>query len=125
MLKLADLGGEIEVYLKVNSGMNRLGFRSRACARRTTRCACTGRCARCTLMTHFADADGAGGVKAQLAWLEEMARPIEGLAHAHALARQLRGADPLIPRRAATGCGRASCSTAARRSPTRARRSSS
>src|SRR5512145_1797972 len=26
MLRLADLGGEIEVYLKVNSGMNRLGF---------------------------------------------------------------------------------------------------
>src|SRR3970282_1258255 len=26
MLRLADLGGEIDVYLKVNSGMNRLGF---------------------------------------------------------------------------------------------------
>src|SRR5262245_7747506 len=26
LLKAADLGGEIEVYVKVNSGMNRLGF---------------------------------------------------------------------------------------------------
>jgi alanine racemase len=35
-----------------------------------------------TVMTHFADADGAAGVKAQLEWMEEMLREIEGLAQA-------------------------------------------
>jgi alanine racemase len=34
------------------------------------------------VMTHFADADGAAGVKAQLDWLEEMLKQIEGLAQA-------------------------------------------
>ncbi|HEX6692580.1 MAG TPA: alanine racemase [Burkholderiales bacterium] len=81
-LRAADLGGEIEVYLKVNSGMNRLGFavdglRAAYNALRMHR-----QVRKVSLMTHFADADGPGGVKAQLAWLEEMVRPIEGLAHA-------------------------------------------
>ena len=30
-----------------------------------------------TLMTHFADADGPGGIKAQLDWFNELTRPFE------------------------------------------------
>jgi alanine racemase len=35
-----------------------------------------------TAMTHFADADGPSGVKAQLDWFDQLTRPIEGLAQA-------------------------------------------
>ncbi|MDH4189204.1 MAG: alanine racemase [Betaproteobacteria bacterium] len=68
----------IDVYLKVNSGMNRLGFtvdsleaawqalRSNPCVRSVA------------LMTHFADADGPSGVQGQLDWFGEMIRPLEG-----------------------------------------------
>jgi alanine racemase len=82
LLKSAELGGEIDVYLKANSGMNRLGFTvdGLRAAYNTVRMHRQVRSV--TLMSHFADADGASGVKAQLGWLEEMARPIEGLAHA-------------------------------------------
>ena len=82
LLKAAELGGEIDAYLKVNSGMNRLGFtvENVRAAYNTVRMHRQVRSV--TLMTHFADADGASGVKGQLDWLEEMARPIEGLAKA-------------------------------------------
>jgi len=82
LLKAADLGGEIDVYVKANSGMNRLGFTvdGLRAAYNTVRMHPQVRSV--TLMTHFADADGVSGVRAQLDWLEEMARPIEGLAQA-------------------------------------------
>ena len=81
-LKAADVGAEIDVYIKLNSGMNRLGFTvdNLRAAYNTLRMHRQVRSI--TLMSHFADADGASGVEAQLAWLEEMARPIEGLAKA-------------------------------------------
>ena len=37
LLKAAELGGEIDVYLKVNSGMNRLGFTVEGLRRRLQR----------------------------------------------------------------------------------------
>jgi len=44
-----------------------------------------------TLMTHFADADGPGGIKAQLDWFEEMVKPFDAksrsLANSAALLR--------------------------------------
>jgi alanine racemase len=44
-----------------------------------------------TLMTHFADADGAGGIKAQLDWFNELTKPFEpgqrSLANSAALIR--------------------------------------
>ena len=82
LLKAADLGGEIEVYIKVNSGMNRLGFPVDGLRAAYNTLRMHRQVRKVSLMTHFADADGAGGVKAQLDWLEEMVRPIEGLAHA-------------------------------------------
>jgi alanine racemase len=82
LLKAADLGGEIEVYLKVNSGMNRLGFPVDGLRAAYNTVRMHRQVRKVALMTHFADADGPGGVKAQLDWLEEMVRPIEGLAQA-------------------------------------------
>src|SRR5688572_32366085 len=82
LLKAADLGGEIEVYLKVNSGMNRLGFPVEGLRAAYNTLRMHRQVRKVSLMSHFADADGPAGVKAQLAWLEEMVRPIEGLAQA-------------------------------------------
>jgi alanine racemase len=87
LLKAAELGGEIDVYLKANSGMNRLGFTVEGLRAAYNTVRMHRQVRSVTLMTHFADADGPSGVKAQLDWLEEMARPIEGLAKApHSLA---------------------------------------
>jgi alanine racemase len=91
MLKGSELPADIDVYLKVNSGMNRLGFtvdnlRLAYKAIRMHR-----RVKGLTLMTHFADADGPSGVKAQLDWFEELVRPFEtgqrSLANSAALIR--------------------------------------
>src|SRR4029450_11723732 len=62
MLAGAASSGELDVYLKANTGMNRLGFgadelRSAYAALRANR-----RVRDVTLMTHFADADGASGI---------------------------------------------------------------
>src|SRR5262245_377197 len=77
VLERSTLEAEIDVYLKVNSGMNRLGFgvdglRPAYNALRMHR-----QVRNITLMTHFADADGPSGVKAQLAWFEELVQPFD------------------------------------------------
>jgi alanine racemase len=82
LLKAAELGGEIDVYLKANSGMNRLGFTVEGLRAAYNSVRMHRQVRSVTLMSHFADADGPGGVQAQLQWLEEMVRPIEGLARA-------------------------------------------
>jgi alanine racemase len=93
LLKAAELGGEIDVYLKANSGMNRLGFTVDGLRAAYNTVRMHRQVRRVTLMSHFADADGASGVKAQLDWLEEMVRPIEGLAQA---ARSLANSAALV-----------------------------
>jgi len=82
MLRLTALAGEIEVYIKVNTGMNRLGFTVDNLRAAYNALRMHPQVGKLTVMTHFADADGPGGVKAQLAWFDEMTRPIEGLAQA-------------------------------------------
>ena len=80
----------LEVYLKVNSGMNRLGFgveslRAAVAALREMR-----QVRSVTLMTHFADADGASGVAAQLAWFRDLTKDFpapRSLANSAALIR--------------------------------------
>src|SRR5258706_5126522 len=65
-LERARLPKKIAVYAKVNTGMNRLGFAAeelRGVLRRLRDCPGVGEI---TLMTHFADADGKGGVRWQL-----------------------------------------------------------
>jgi alanine racemase len=64
MLERARLPAKVRVYAKLNTGMNRLGFAEAEFPRALARLrACAGDI---TLMTHFADADGARGVRWQL-----------------------------------------------------------
>lgn len=67
---LAGLGaGEMPmtVFLKVNTGMNRLGLAPDAVPATLDRLAAAPAVGEVVLMTHFADADGAAGIAAQLA----------------------------------------------------------
>ena len=90
MLEKAALNGPLDVYLKVNSGMNRLGFAVDNVRLAWNALAGNSRIASVTLMTHFADADGDGGVAAQLQWFNELTQPFEAprsLANSAALLR--------------------------------------
>jgi alanine racemase len=91
MLRLAELPGELDVYLKVNSGMNRLGFTVDNLRAAYNALRLHPQVGQITLMTHFADADGPGGIKAQLDWFDELTRPFEAgqrsLANSAALIR--------------------------------------
>ena len=67
MLERSRLAVPVPVWLKVNTGMNRLGFacdKARGIYDRLRACP---NVASISLMTHFADADGVGGVAAQSA----------------------------------------------------------
>jgi alanine racemase len=90
MLRLAALAGEIDVYVKANSGMNRLGFDAEnlRLAYNTVRMHAQVR--NVTLMTHFADADGASGVQGQLDRFNGLTQGLEAprsLANSAALIR--------------------------------------
>src|SRR5438874_9575137 len=63
---LAALRSPLDVYFKVNSGMNRLGFTAANVQSGYQALRAHPRVNTITLMTHFADADGATGVSAQL-----------------------------------------------------------
>ena len=66
MLETAKLRAPVDVYLKINTGMNRLGFsiaNAAGALQRLRNCAGVGAI---TLMTHFADADGERGVGEQM-----------------------------------------------------------
>ena len=90
MLRRTELAGEIDVYLKVNSGMNRLGFPVEGVRPAYDALRQHPRVRSVTLMTHFADADGASGVRAQLDGFDETTRGLEAprsLANSAALIR--------------------------------------
>jgi alanine racemase len=82
MLRLAALEREIDVYLKINTGMNRLGFTVENVRAAYNALRMHPQVRSVTAMTHFADADGTSGVKAQLDWFRELTGQIEGLAAA-------------------------------------------
>ncbi|RPH60100.1 MAG: alanine racemase, partial [Burkholderiales bacterium] len=63
----------IDVFLKLNSGMNRLGFRHDAFREAFARLARLTSVSRITLMTHFANADLAGGADEALGRFEAAA----------------------------------------------------
>lgn len=87
---LRSAAAPLDVYVKVNSGMNRLGFTSDNLRASVNALRETGRVRGMTLMTHFADADGAGGVRAQLEWFQDLTKDIAGprsLANSAALIR--------------------------------------
>jgi alanine racemase len=69
----------LSIYLKMNSGMNRVGYRPelyRAAWERARACATVGDIG---LMTHFAEADGPVGVRAQLTAFDRGTAGIEGI----------------------------------------------
>jgi alanine racemase len=75
ILKRTALAAEMDIYLKVNSGMNRLGFGPEGLRPAYNALRMHPRVRNIIFMTHFADADGAGGVKAQLDWFNELTQP--------------------------------------------------
>ena len=90
------------VFLKLNSGMNRLGFAPSAFRAAWARLNALPQVDEISLMTHFSDADGAGGVAAQLAVFERAAEGLDGersLANSAAVLRhaQLAAADWVRP----------------------------
>lgn len=62
MLEAVSPDVRVDVYLKVNTGMNRLGFAPSAARPALERLRSTGRARSITLMTHFANADGPEGI---------------------------------------------------------------
>ena len=66
-LEEARLSGPLPVYLKVNTGMNRLGFRPAEVPEILARLLRLSQVSSVTLMTHFAEADGERGIAGQLA----------------------------------------------------------
>ncbi|MEO8144511.1 MAG: alanine racemase [Betaproteobacteria bacterium] len=90
MLEKAGIEGQLDVYLKVNSGMNRLGFAVDNVRVAWNALEGNAGIASVTLMTHFADADGDNGIAAQLQWFNELTQPFEAprsLANSAALLR--------------------------------------
>ena len=90
MLEKARLPNRIAVVAKVNTGMNRLGFAAedlRGVLERLRDCPGVGEIA---LMTHFADADGKGGIRWQLERFEAATEGVDlpkSLANSAALLR--------------------------------------
>jgi len=66
------------VFLKMNSGMNRLGFRPGAYRSAWARLDALPQVDEITLMTHFSDADGPRGIAHQVAAFQEAARDLPG-----------------------------------------------
>ncbi len=70
MLEAASISAPIDVHLKFNTGMNRLGLPAGDAVPALTRLRACGKAGAITLMTHFADADGPSGVAEQHARLK-------------------------------------------------------
>jgi alanine racemase len=90
MLEKTRIEGRFSVYLKVNSGMNRLGFTVDNVRLAWNALKANAAVESVTLMTHFADADGETGVAPQLQWFNELTQPFEAprsLANSAALLR--------------------------------------
>jgi len=90
LLKHMDFPAPLDLYLKVNSGMNRLGFGVDDLRVMYNSLRLLPQVREITLMTHFADAEGTGGVHDQLRWFNELVSPFEAprsLANSAALLR--------------------------------------
>jgi alanine racemase len=90
MLRRTELAAQIDVYVKVNSGMNRLGFSADGLRPAYNAIRMHPQVRRVALMTHFADADGSSGIKAQLEGFNDITRGYEAprsLANSAALIR--------------------------------------
>lgn len=69
LLEAATLPQPLDIYLKINTGMNRLGLSSADVASALQRLRACRNAGAITLMSHFADADGDSGVAEQYARL--------------------------------------------------------
>jgi alanine racemase len=77
LLKHMDMPDFLDLYLKVNSGMNRLGFGVDDLRPMYNTLRLQPKIRGITLMTHFADAEGQSGVHDQLRWFNELVQPFE------------------------------------------------
>jgi alanine racemase len=77
MLELSTLVQPLDVFLKINTGMNRLGLPAAEARAAVDRLQGSGRVRSLALMTHFANADGAAGIAQPLAAFEAATRGIE------------------------------------------------
>ena len=78
MLALHKTHEPHRVFLKMNSGMNRLGFAPQRYRSAWTRLNALPQVDEISLMTHFSDADGPKGIAAQWAQFEEATRDLPG-----------------------------------------------
>jgi alanine racemase len=78
MLERARLSSQIAVLLKLNTGLNRLGFGAVQVRSAYSRLEASGKVATISLMSHFAEADGALGVAAQMARFAECTAGLKG-----------------------------------------------
>ncbi|HSQ81835.1 MAG TPA: alanine racemase [Casimicrobiaceae bacterium] len=83
MLEHARLSRPLEIWVKINTGMNRLGLAPHEVASACARLEAMGMAAPLRLMTHFACADEAGGIAGPLARFHEACG---GLPYARSLA---------------------------------------
>jgi alanine racemase len=67
----------IDAYLKINTGMNRLGFPPEAARAALERLQRSGTTRSITLMTHFANSDAPGGVAEAIAGFDEVTRGLD------------------------------------------------
>ena len=85
------------VFLKMNSGMNRLGFAPQRYRSAWTRLDALPQVDEISLMTHFSDADGARGIAHQVRVFEEITRDLPGERSLSNSAASLRHAvDPAV-----------------------------
>ena len=78
MIERARVSSPLAVWLKLNTGLNRLGFAGPKVRAAHSRLQACGKVAAISLMTHFADADGPAGVTAQLARFVEWTAGLQG-----------------------------------------------
>jgi alanine racemase len=78
MLERASLTSPVAVWLKLNTGLNRLGFAGSQVRAAYGRLQASGRTAAISLMTHFADADATRGIAAQMARFAEWTAGLGG-----------------------------------------------
>ncbi|MES1978773.1 MAG: alanine racemase [Pseudomonadota bacterium] len=86
------------VFLKMNSGMNRLGFTPERYRAAWTRLNALPQVEEISLITHFSDADGAKGVQAQVAAFEAVTHDLPGERSLSNSAAALRHGDVMAPK---------------------------
>jgi alanine racemase len=77
-LETATIPSPLDLFLKINTGMNRLGFAPEASHEAARRLTASGKLRSLTLMTHFAVAEDSGAVAKALERFEKATEGLEG-----------------------------------------------